>query len=426
MAYTYVRAKGLLLTLDARWHDVDDSVIANTDLRVLARTYQQIYFTITHPALPLGPGDVPGEAYLTLTDLMGVVGSYLGTMTLIQYLGFNLNQTLPTVSTAPDFDEYKARFADAWLAGYTIEPTDHTRSPDAEIPRSEKVDLLLTHSKFSTQANLNKFLVTVNGLLHRTGGSVHGVYIHKGGETGLIANDNRVGIYSFANVANLTTYPINSLMVHKADNTVGYQYHAYIESPVSLEGKSVMLSIGGFLHVPDDSFTVIGDNTIAVHFTNYPIVERLFLLQKRINIESLGLEATLANPSQFALSDLEGDEVFLGLLTLPQSFIIVVDTPELYVRKHQVEHTELPGRFAVTYPTKRLPLIGPYGHFNEYIVQYDDFEHVLTTAPVNLEDHNYASGAWRDELSVDPSRNRLHPFKNGQGFFLEVGRRGSV
>lgn len=426
MSYTFVRAKGLLLTMDARWHDVSNNVIATTDLRVLSRTYQEIYFTLTHPALPPGPGDTPGETYVRLTALMGLVGSYLGTMTLLEYLSFNLNQAVPMLDELPEFDEYKARYADAWQAGYVITPTDHTKSPSMELPRSEKVDLLLTHPKFSTQSKLNKFLVTVNGLFHRTGGSIHGIYVHKGGESGMIADDNQVGVYSFANVANLVTYPIDNTMVHRADPTVGYQYHAYIESPVSLTNKTLMMSIGGFLHTPGDHFKVIGDKTIAVHFTNYPLVERLFLMKKRLNITSLGLEATLANPSQFALSDLEGDAVFLGLLTLPQSFLIVVDTPELYVRKHQLEHNEIPGRFVATYPSQRLPLIGPYGHFHEYVVQYDDDEHVLCCIPANNEDFNFATGQWREQDSVDPSRNRLHTFYNGQGFFLEVGRRGNA
>lgn len=414
MAYTYTGAVARSKTLDAIWGPVDLSAV---DINAIYATYSKAYITLTHPSLV-------NPVYLDMDTVRLLIGVYTGTKTLTQWLAANGNNTLPTITSIPQLNPKPVLYNDAWHAGYSIKPVDRTKHPDAELPFGAKNDLLLSKPGLDFRQWWRYVLVTVNGYFHRVGGSVDGLYVVDGGRTGRLANDNIVGIHSFREVGALEVIPIIPSMIYKTNPDQKYANAAHIALPRSTEGKTVLLVLGGFLHVLDDAYKMIGDRSMKIDFNNYAFPERIYDSFKALGLEKLGLETSVNNELQFVVEQLYSDAVIEAYLTLSQSFIVVVDTPTMYVRRHDLEKTGLPGRFNAPAPFKRFPLISALGRVYDYRIFPEDGQCILATPNALDIAYNFQTTPWEAELSIDPTRSSAAPWRFAKGHLLEFGRFG--
>ena len=412
MPYLLVSAKARTKALEALWSDVE---LGNMDINQIFKTYSRVVLTLSHSI-------EAGTFYLDLSKARNQIGVYIGTKKLNDWLASLGNASLPTEAQAPSFKNYPVRYANAWMAGYKIRPVDGTRHPDAQLPERDKHDLLLEKEGVALKPLANYAMVTVNGFVHRVAGTQDGLVIVDGGRTGHLCNDNHVGIMSFKDVGPLQYVPITSGMVYKQDDTQKLSDYAMIHSPIDLDDKVVLMVIGGFLHVLDGAYDVIGNRAIRINVDTLSYVDRVYESMGRINLDTMGLTPSSNNEMQFALDEIRSDRAVQAYLSLPQSFFVVMAKTDLYVIRHPVEQTGLPGRYYSSKPWLPYPLISAWGCLHDYTPLVEREKVVIATNPVWRYNRNYHTSVWTKELSVSPNNYSFDPCEHAPAYLLEIGR----
>lgn len=412
MSYQLVAAKARSKGLDAVWSDTD---ITQMTIGQLFLTFHNVWLTLSHTALE-------DDVYLSLDTVRNDVASRYHHLTVPQWLVFLEDASLPTVMHLPEFKLRKVRYIDAWRAGYDIKAIDRTRHDDAQIPHGDKHDLLISREDVDFQVYERAAMVTVNGYFHRTGASPTGLQVIDGGRSGRIANDNQIGIHSFNGVGRLEFIPITPTMVYKIIDNDKLSNHAYIELPYDVEDKVVLLVIGGYLHVLDEAYTRIGAKTLRINFTRIPLPERYFESLKHIDLSSLPLTREKNRPTHVSVEELYSDDVIKAYLSLSQSFVVVVNAKDFYVRRHTVPNAQLPGRYETTLDTEYLPLIGAYGKVYDYVSFNDWGVRILACTENQRRNYIFRSTNWRSQRTIDASLNTYRPWEWAHAHFLEMGR----
>lgn len=221
---------------------LDEDVSAKTISEMFIE-YRKAYFILTNDALI-------GTLYLDMEAIKSL--SFLNdTMTLAQWFVDIGNLALPTTNVSPDFSPQIVKYGDAWKANYTMTKVHPTLAIDVDAPESEKTDLLLHRSDIDHMAMGTKCLVSINGLLHKSEGSVHGLRVREGGRSSTLANRTQVGLLSFSQVGDFQIIPINRSMIAQPHPSIKLSDRVYLDTGIDLTNKSVLLSIGGYLHCPN-------------------------------------------------------------------------------------------------------------------------------------------------------------------------------
>lgn len=411
--YTYVNAIVKDRGRTGRWHEAD---LRALNLFDLWQHYAKVYLVLTHPSLP-DPVSLDMEL---VRDHLSKIN--FGT-TVVQWLTDLGNATLPTSTTLPKIEPKYVRYRDARQAGYDIDLVHRTAHPDAELPNGAKTDLVMRKPGVDYTKFFESCLVSVNGMFHRTDHSPTEAYVIDGGLSGRIANDNQVGITSFEQVGKIEIVPITPEMIFKSNPAQKLGDWADIRIGRDTTNKAVFMVIGGYLHVQDKLVKVIGDGFVRVDFNNYPLPERYFESRKLIDLSSLTAHMTEKNGSydQVALSELYSDEVITAYLTLSQSFFVLVDHPDVFVERLQLEVSQSPGvYFSDVVP--EYPVIVGLGRMHEYLDVSEDGQYVLMGRG-NLDSYyNFETTHWLTDNSIDPTRSTLNPTKFSRGYFLKIGR----
>jgi hypothetical protein len=412
MSYQLVAAKARSKGLDAVWSDVDISAMT---IGSLFTDYNNVWLTLSNTALT-------NNVYLKLSDIREHVAAQYQELTIPQWLVINDDDTLPTFNSLPTLALRHVQYSDAWRAGYTIKPVDRFRHEDAEIPYGEKNDLLLTKEGVDFQTYHRYALVSVNGFIHRAGASTSGLQVVEGGRTGRLANNNQVGIMSFLGVGTIDCIPITPSMIYKTTEDGRLADRAYVALPYDTEGKTVLLVMGGYLHVLDEVYTKIGPKSLRINMNKIAWPERYFDSLKTIDLTSLPLTRNVNDPRHVAVDELYSDAVIKAYLSLPQSFIVIVNTSDFFVRRRQVPNSQLPGRFEVPKGTGRFPLFGAWGKLYDYAIFPDWGVHVLACNENARPRYQFRTTDWLNNATIDDSLNTYRSWDWAHGHFLEMGR----
>lgn len=412
MAYQYQAAIARAKTLDGEWSSIDASQMT---LNALLTNYAKVYVTLTNPV-------IVGPVYLDMDQARALIPPSNIPVTLTAWLASLGNRTLPTISALPDFQNVPALYTDAWHSGFDIRPVKIGVSPTIPLPAGACDDLLMSKTGQDFSQVWKYALVTVNGLFHRIGGAPEGIYVVDGAKSGRVANDNNISIYSFTNVADLEIIPITPEMIYKTNPNEQYGQFAHVKLPHTIDNQTLLLVIGGYLHVLDDSiYKQVGTQSVKIDFSNYPLPERIFEMQRLMDISGLNLTPAPNNASQFAIEDLYSDQTIVNLLTLSQSFFVVVNTPAFYMRKLYLEQTKIPGRYIGNSPLQ-YPLIGGVGRVHDYYLQPEWGQYVYGCKRCDDIQYNFRTQPWEQATSVDPTRSTIHPFRLSNAFLLEMGK----
>lgn len=410
--YQYKAAKARTKGLAAEWKDVDLSTV---DINTLFTTYAKVILTLTHVS-------VSHDLYLDMDDARPQIPPSFKPRTIQQWLTSLGPAALPTHDSAPIIRERIVRYRDAWLAGYDIVAVDRKRAWNAQLPEGEKNDLLLRRSDVDFTNLWRYCMVSVNGLFHHVGGSPEGLYVVEGGRTGAIKRDNHVGLLSFRDVAALEYIPIVAGMVYKTHPDQKYADYANVKLPKPVVGKTILLVLGGYLHVLDNAYQQTGPSSVRINFNRIPLPERVFESFDRINLDSLQLTPSPNNDRQFVREELLADDTLAAYLTLPQSFFVVVDTPYLFARETQVENSKLPGRYITKDPMEMLPLFSAMGRHCIYKPTREWGRVVLSSEPAHNYDYNFRTHQWHTQLSLDDKTYSAKPWDFAQARLLTIGR----
>lgn len=331
------------------------------------------------------------------------------------------NKSLPTSNTIPELKVSTVKYSDAWYSNYNVQLADRIAHPNADLPNSEKEDLLVTRANTDYELFYKNCLVTVNGLVHRTQLSGYGIYVDDGATSMRLANDNQIGIISFREVAEIEIVPIKKEMIYRNHPDLQLGQRAYVNLDRDLNGKTVLLVLGGYLHLLDNAYRCVGDSMMMIDFAYVPLAQRYYHSKRLIDLSSMGLSTVETNPELVSVPELFGDPAIEAYLTLSQSFFVIVDTPELFVERHKLENTKLPGRF-ISNLDPIFPLENGLGQISEYWKIDDDERWVIATKNNVLPKYQFEETHWKDNPAIDDSRITTKPIRYNSAFMLEIGR----
>lgn len=412
MSYTYQSAMARGRTLDSVWQTID---LSTTDINVIYQTYSKVFLTLTNPIYP-------NPVYLDMDNVRSMIGTKIPGKTIPQWLAsLAANASLPTTVNAPTYSTQKVIFGDAWKAGYSIQPVDHTVNPNAQLPNGALNDLYMTNPNVNMNLLATQALVSVNGFIHATGQGPSGLYVYKGMTTMRGCDANQVGILSFENIGPIQQVPITDAMIYNQEVFEPYSGYVYINLGQSLAGKSLLFVLGGHLHCFDEAYTIIGDGLVRINFDRLPWAEIFYDSLNKIDTSSITWDSTEANPEQISVKDLYSNGVIGAFLKLSQTFFVVVDVPQMYLIRHYAGPTKLPGRWTCAQGLQTYPLIGPMGRIVEYFPVWENTQFVLRAATQRKNHYMFETTDWRAKNSIAPKLNPHWPFSLPAGVLMELG-----
>lgn len=409
--YTYVSSVALSKSIGAQWETID---LGDIYMFSIFSAYRKVYLTLSNPALP-------NNVYVDIDVFKPEYTSYTGTLNeLLVEIG---DTALPTVPSLPTTQIKYAKYSDGFQVGYIADLTIIGQELPPNFPRADMTDLFVVRPKYKTNMALihSHCLVTVNGYLHQTDANSVKAFIVDGGRTFKHQRDNQFGILSFLDIGAITKIPITEDMILSLDSQNTLYNGAVIDlQGHNLENKTILMSVGGYLTLPEPQvFWQYSNNSVALNLSQTPYVQRYVESSYYLDLSSLGLDQSYMNPSLINVPQLTSDEVIKKYLMLSQSFVIIVDTPNLFFNRKYLGAARLPGEF-ISYTKPTYPLMVNYGKMVEYFTTEEDGEWLMRVKDsyyrnfiFNYEDENKLN-------DVSDQKLPMNVFYHSKGFFLEI------
>lgn len=413
--YTFVKMIAKDRGRTGTWFESSDS---NIPVRQISQRYHNCYLVLSNPYYAT-------EVTLDCKDVEVLFAKQNSQMTISQWLVSLGATTLPVTEKPFKLKVDYVRYRDAIQAGWGIDLCHRTSHPSIKLPKSELDDLVMRKEGVAAKRFLDHCLVTVNNLVHLTmEGADDSVQVIDGGVSNRVYNDNHVGILSFEKVGRLSVIPIVPEMVSGLNGKSSLSDLCVIKLPEEYDAERYfpMVSIGGFLHALGSVFSYQGNNCFKVDLGNFGWESRYYELHKRTDLSLLHKYMTQKNGNydQVSNEELFSDPVLMSLLCMSQSFVVLVDNPNIVVNQIPLEQTLTPG----TYLTQS-PLIAPV-LYNKGLL-YDAWEITEMDRSVVKGKENYRpvynheTVALFDEHSFDDTKRSVEPDRFSMAFQWLIG-----
>lgn len=390
--YTFMNAVLKRYGKNQTWQSVNVSLLT---LKQLVNGYVDGHLVLSNPTISANP------LYVDLRELKSAVVPFLDTT--IDFWLASLNDTpLPLLSTAPTYTVQTARYADAWQAQYTIHAC-RTNQPQV-ITGGTLDDVCIIKSNNDIPALHNRVLTTVNGFFHLNYGVDEYLVIKDGGRSlrSTQQPENKVGLLSFAHICDIQQLPISLYMLHPLGSTIPYKQAVLINTGLNLTNQSVMISIGGYLHCADSIIDVLSatDGIIKINMEYMSLARRLFEMARYMDLHPLQITRSPLKPSALVISEFNSNQFIERLLCMPQSFLVIVDTPTLTQQTIAVRNPELPGFYE--YGQEPIyPLLTPTGRINDYWLSRQGDVYVMSVTNNLYQRFSYESTDWERHRVVN-------------------------
>lgn len=342
-------------TLGSTWTTQDVSTGFLYDLFL---ENKQVYLVVEHPS-------TQKELYVDMEPLRTTYYQFNGTVQ--QWLFSIENMALPFVDKLPDLNRKYVAYENACQVGYDINLGHVDLNYEYTMPKSFMTDLKITRERFPTDLrNLSKrALVTVNGFIHNVVSDEQKAIVINGAVSSRIAKETNVGIISFMEVGELTKIPLKDGNISPFETNGSLSEKIRITLDEDPGNKMAFMVLGGYIVMPEEGvFFRTGDRTWSLDINKLHYVERILESKRSIDIGSLGLTKPSHAPKSVSLEELYSDEVIKNYLKLSQSFMVVVDSDNLFTKFKYVQRASFPGQFLMGEEPKDV-LIGPYGKILE-------------------------------------------------------------
>lgn len=398
----------------SRWEAFD---AAAEPITTLSATYGDVWLYITYPTATVA------EKALRLHDVANRI-TRVGdpTTTVQEWLTGLGNETLPFADEVPTFTAHYVRYVNAWHAGYDVHPIARNGTLEQGGSDAAKEDLQIKLDGVDPYQLGDYGMFTINGLFHPIDVGPNGVYIRYGNDSLRRANDNQIGVYSFADVGKVQYVPITADMITPQRPGEPLRNAAYVTLPddVDLTGKTAMVVIGGYLHVLGKGYTRTGEKTFRIQLQRLSLLERYYDSVADLDMSSLGLSEYDHNASLLSVDEIRRDSAILAYLTLPQSFFVLVDADTMFHEWEAIEPVGLADRY-VLYEYEYLPLVGAYGRGLEHHVIYESPYHLISATP-NLRHHyDFQTRPWKKQKAVDSGRYPAWPAEPAVTYIRRLG-----
>lgn len=305
----------------------------------------------------------------------------------LTYIG---NKTIPGTEVRPDYVTREVKARNAIQAGYRFDLCKRTQTPDATVALGDLNDVYLRKEDVKLDVLRKRSLTTVNGYFHPHVPYYDGVAIVGGGSHCKYLGELQVGLWSFSEVGDIQMIPIKEDMVHKFKSGVLLANKAIIDMNMNIENKSILVFVAGYLLSGSNLVNIMSDTTgvIKIDMRAFDVIKKVTQAYGHISLESIGIPFDKKETSliQFGAAKTISDVVAKKILTLPQSFIAIVDTPSLSMTRQPIPRTGLSDRrIYLTEPN--LPIIDSIGRCPEYWIQKQNVAYSINIANSYYENY---------------------------------------
>ncbi|MNP96514.1 hypothetical protein D3C85_90990 [compost metagenome] len=410
--YTCVKA---LLRQRGDNQRLTEAQVGDAAVRTLMAENSTVYLVLTHPA-------ITGQVGLDLDTIEDAIYRIADGITVDQWLHANGDETLPTTTPLMKKEAAACGYNDLFAAGYKIQLQHPTAGEGTQLPDSELTDILVTKSGFDYKMLFDYGLATVNGLLHLTDYSTRGWKIKEGGRSTQFAKRHDLGLISFKNVGKLTCIPIKPEMVLPYAGQPMKNGFVIKVPNVDLSNKVVMMSVGGYLHFANECYNVIGDRSIKFDWWKYPLEHRYYNSNKLINMKAF-TDTMVQNEDHGDALDLNqanSDVSIKAYMSLPQSFIILLDAKNFYYERHVLERTGLPGRY-YSYELPKFPLQLENGLLPAYVAMPESGMYSLAIHENLIRSFQHDTKKPADDMYFNGARKSSTLGHYASAYLLEMG-----
>lgn len=412
--YTCVNA---ILRLRGENTRMSEAQVGDVLVRDLVTKYSVVRLILTHPA-------IKNKVSLDINDVLSRIYQANPSFTVDQWLTSLGNESLPVKDTVPKIVTASVKYNDAFNAGYTLNRIHPTSGEGNEMPDEDLTDIRITRGIVDYKQFYESIVVSVNGLLHISDYSTAGVKVKDAGRSVSYSNKNTIGLMSFREVGKLSFEPIKADMLKPLNEGRLLKDGFSISLPkVNLDGKVAMLSIGGFLHFGNDRYNVNGDHSIMVDWAKIPFAHRYYDSNKLIDLSSFN-QTMVRNDAHGDALDLNqalSDESIRAYMSLPQSFIILLETDHFFYQQHQLERTALLGRY-YAYEPPAYPLQLDNGLLPPYVAIKEDDVYTVAIEDNNINRYVHDTRPVTDDGYFNSDRKSNRRTESSSGYLLQMGR----
>lgn len=402
--YTVIKSIAIPREFGTRWQEVN---LATTSVVQIFQSYRKVYLTLT-AAFLTEPIFVDMESFIVK------YGQFTGT--LADLFTDNGTQTLETIPEIPELNVKRAYFSDMFYSGYKVQ-----LSEEAPYDKSSKIDLKITRPNTDVVELYDHGLFTVNGFFHYAERDNNFVYVRNGGNSMIRSGQNHIGLWSWLNVGKIKQLPITEDMLFKQHDTSTFSDRVYIKINEDLEKKTVLLFAGGYLVKPEkEIFFPIGNGIWCFNVGRTPLLRRYFESKKYINFEALELDSSSVNDSLISVEQFYNDNTLRKYMTLPQSFIAIIDKEDVYFDYHYVKHSKLPGMY-ISYNEPTYPLMTGAGKVSEYWKTLEDGQWAINVTDGYRQNKAFETALDSSLISVGDSNQSTNTHFNSKAYLLEAG-----
>ena len=410
---SYVKHK----TPRAQWVKIDLTNTLTTDIR---QNYQSCILELSTPYTAL-------NIFVDTNSLITPFNFGLIEISLYSFLTNVENKTLPTIEFKIPIKK-QVKWFDPLYHGYEVELTDIKQHYTNQIRSGQANDLYIKKDNIDPRELFDYTLFTVNGLIHRSSFNGEVVNIVGGGYTCKKTNMNLIGATYFGDIGKIKQVNIGEEGIRNSLTGEPLIDKTYIKIPKNydLTNKSVMLSVAGFLIIPDDRlFKRVGENLYMLDFKNQPWLKRLQRLKDSFFMTWLNKVLSVNNldRSIVSLEEFYSDESIKNILTLNNTFFIIVDTPNLDYEKIDLEFNELPGSY-VYHKNPTLPLMTGVGTLSEYHYKKEYDRYSIKVVDSLLPNYQFETREIDKSELVNDNRVTNNPFEYSKGYFLNIYTQG--
>jgi hypothetical protein len=411
--YTYIKSVVLDRAIGSPWVEADLSAVVVFDIY---NQFSKVVHVLTHPLINNG-----GEIFVDFDALKVTYSGYNDTLSawLVE-----INDTvLPMLDSLPSSKVEYVRYEDAIRVGYKANLAKAGFNYPDNYPNDALNDLLITRPRTNTDVSLlhRKALVTVNGYLHMTDTDGTKLWVLDAGKSLRHSKGNQLGIISFNKIGDIKKIPLKDAMLSGASGGRSLMEHIDIRLDEPIGNRSFMLSIGGYLQLPEASICwQSGDSGISLCLDRIPYVERYFESSKYLDLKALGLEVLPDSPGTINLEQLKSDEVIMRYMTLSQTFVVLVDIPNLFYRRIYLRSSNLPGMYT-SYQEPVYPQITGYGKMSEYWKTHEDGYWFVNIMDGVTPNYVFSYRGFNDPEVINSNRLPGRTYQHSGGYMLEIG-----
>lgn len=330
------------------------------------------------------------------------------------------NQTIPLDDDIPKLDRVYATYRDVWQYGFQVQGYNRNISTEQPLTLDQMIDAIVTKDDV-TYSDIDKYtLFVVNGLIHNSTSIPEGCIIEDAGRSLRVSKENRIGIINFETIGAIQRVPIKAEYLIPPTADLPYKDSVYIRIPdVDMKDKTVGIVIGGFLHLLDGRYDQVGSNLVKINLRDYPLVERYWALKQNTDVSGFTMTSFENRVDKLDFSELTSDENITALLTLSQSFFVVIDAVGVGVERVMAHQAELAGRY-VAYSKPLYPLVSDSGRLINYTSYAAKHDYVVRTS--DWKASNLMLDTWESQKGRFATNHRrtLNPIRYQDAYWLQI------